>query len=625
MKMLPRLFFLVLSCTFLYSAGWRIVPSVAFASSDFSTSFNSTYEVKENLAAHVTHQISLKNLKENTYASEFSVIIGSTNLDSITARDLAGLLPVTINKKDNGVEVTVNLKSRPALGLDQTKEFTVNYESRDTVQKAGKVVEINIPKLSNSREFNSFSTSLMVPSSFGNPSIMVPEPTVKTETSRFSNFVFERNDETGISAVFGHSQAFGVNLQYFIENPGDGQVKSVIALPPDTAYQRVVIDRLDPKPQSISVDDDGNWLAAYMLKPKQKLTIDAVLTIEVKMTPSGHNLVKPLAEHLKPTRLWQSDDPEIVAVAEKLKTPREIYNYVTTNLTYDYDIAGKGNDRKGAVYALKNPRSAICTEFTDLFIALSRAAGIPARELQGFAWTENPKLRPLALSGDVLHAWPEYWDKDKNLWVQVDPTWGNTTGFIDYFTKLDFNHIVFAVHGKSDLSPLSAGFYKTDDSQKKTVTVSPKNIELNFISEPQAQIFVPNVISTYRFNDVSVKLTNQNPFSLYKIPVSVESPDLNFKAKQNLEVNLLPFETKNVEIGIKPKDFWLNRSFPVTVKIGLKIYEYQPSSSPPVKPIFGILLGSAAVYGFILAFRAGHLHFPGLFGVSNLYRKIKKS
>ena len=120
---------------------------------------------------------------------------------------------------------------------------------------------------------------------------------------------------------------------------------------------------------------------------------------------------------------------------------------MVSNLTYDYAKAEKGNDWKGSVYALKNPGSAICTEFTDLFIALSRAAGIPARELEGFAWTENPKLRPLSLSGDVLHAWPEYWDKDKNLWIQIDPTWGNTTGSIDYFTKLDFNHIVLLFMG----------------------------------------------------------------------------------------------------------------------------------------------------------------------------------
>ena len=115
---------------------------------------------------------------------------------------------MTVNQKDNGVAIAVNLKSRLALGLDQTKEFTVRYDSRDTVQKVGKIIEINIPKLSNSKEFNSFSTNLLVSVSFGQPSIMVPEPVPKTATSKFLNFVFDRNDEAGISAVFGQTQAF---------------------------------------------------------------------------------------------------------------------------------------------------------------------------------------------------------------------------------------------------------------------------------------------------------------------------------------------------------------------------------------------------------------------------------
>ena len=67
------------------------------------------------------------------------------------------------------------------------------------------------------------------------------------------------------------------------------------------------------------------------------------LTIEIKMTPAEYDRVLPLPEHLKPTRLWQSDDPEIIALAGKLKTPREIYNYVVSNLTYDY---AKGRKRK---------------------------------------------------------------------------------------------------------------------------------------------------------------------------------------------------------------------------------------------------------------------------------------
>ena len=600
-------------------------PNSVLAASDFSTSFDSTYEVRENITTSVVHQISLTNLKSNSYASEFTLIIGSTNLDSITARDITGLLPVTVNQRDNGVAVSVNLKSRPALGLNQKKEFTIRYDSRDTAQKVGKIIEVNIPKLSNSREFDLFTTNLLVPAKLGSPSIMVPAPVAKTITSKYSSFGFDRNDDTGISAVFGTAQSFLVNLKYFISNPGDNRIQSSIALPPDTAYQRINIDRIEPKPVQLETDPDGNWLAVYQLKPRQKLSIEAGLTVEIKMIPAGENFSKSLPEHLRPTMFWQSDDPEISAIAAKLKTPKQIYDYVVSNLTYDYAKAEKGADRKGAKAALGNPGSAICTEFTDLFIALSRAAGIPARELNGFAWTENPKLRPLSLSGDILHAWPEYWDTDRNLWVQVDPTWGNTTGLIDYFTKLDFNHIVFAIHGKSDTSPLPAGFYKTDETQKKTVAVAPNDISLNLSQDPSIQVFIPKALPTYKFNRISVILKNPQSSAMYKIPVSILSPNAEVKINSLSEISLLPWESKTLEYKIKPRGLWTGRPQPITVKIGLKTYEYESQSVSPLKPIIGILAASAAVFGLILAIRAGNIHLPEFIRNSDLYRKIKKS
>jgi len=600
-------------------------PSPVLGVKDFSTSFDSTYEVKENIVTTVIHQISLTNLKSNSYASEFTLIIGSTNLDSITVRDRSGLLPVTINKKNNGVEVTVNLKSRPALGINKNKSFTIRYDSRDTTQKVGKIIEVNIPKISNSREFDSFTTNLIVPSAFGSPSIMVPAPASKTIASKYSSYTFDRNDETGISGVFGTTQTFSVNLKYFVSNPEDSQIESSIALPPDTAYQRVSIDKIDPKPTKLETDIDGNWLAIYRLKPHQKLSIVANLTIEIKMIPVGQNFPKPQPYHLKPSIYWQTDDPEISALAIKLKTPKNIYDYVVSNLTYDYSRAQTGGDRIGAKSALKNPGSTICTEFTDLFIALSRAAGIPARELEGFAWTENPKLRPLSLSGDILHAWPEYWDKDKNLWVQVDPTWGNTTGLIDYFTKLDFNHIVFAIHGKSDTSPLPAGFYKTDETQKKTVVVTPNNISFNLSQDPTVQVFIPQTLPTYKFGRISVVLTNPQPAAIYKVPVSILSPGAEIKLSNLSEVDLLPWESKTFWFKIKPRGLWAARQQTITVKIGLKTYEYQSQVVSPLKSILGVFIATAAVFGFVIALRSGHLRLPGFIRNSYLYRKIKKS
>ena len=142
-------------------------------------------------------------------------------------------------------------------------------------------------------------------------------------------------------------------------------------------------------------------------------------------------------------------NPIIIDEAKNLKTAKGIYDFVSTKLKYDYERVKPNVERLGAVNALNNPNSAICMEFTDLFIALARAAGIPAREVNGFAYTENPKIQPLSLVNDVLHAWPEYYDYEKGVWIPVDPTWASTTGGVDYFNKLDLRHFTFVMHGKS--------------------------------------------------------------------------------------------------------------------------------------------------------------------------------
>jgi hypothetical protein len=171
-------------------------------------------------------------------------------------------------------------------------------------------------------------------------------------------------------------------------------------------------------------------------------------------------------KYLKPQKYWEVDNPRILELAQELKTPKAIYNFVVQNLSYDYKKVDSEVTRLGAVKALQNQNQVICMEFTDLFIAISRAAGIPTRELNGYAYTVNEKLRPRSLAADLLHSWPEYWEEEKQAWIPVDPTWENTTSGVDYFSKLDFNHFVFVIKGQDSEFPYPAGSYKKNGLKK---------------------------------------------------------------------------------------------------------------------------------------------------------------
>ena len=93
--------------------------------------------------------------------------------------------------------------------------------------------------------------------------------------------------------------------------------------------------------------------------------------------------------------------------------------------------------------------------------------GIPSRAIIGYAVTSNESLRPQASSQDILHAYPEYLDTERKIWLAVDPTWGHTTGGSEYFDRLDFGHLTFVRLGADSSYPLPAGSYRDSDTPKQ--------------------------------------------------------------------------------------------------------------------------------------------------------------
>jgi hypothetical protein len=265
-------------------------------------------------------------------------------------------------------------------------------------------------------------------------------------------------------------------------------------------------------------------------------------------------------ENLKPQKYWESDNQKIIDIAKYLKTPDEIYNFVTKTLTYNFDKVRPDVERIGALGALSKTNDAICTEFTDLFIALSRASGTPAREINGYAHSDNPNLQPLSLISDVLHAWPEYWDEDKQNWIPVDPTWESTSK-IDYFNKFDLNHIAFVIHGKSSTEPLSAGSYKTE-SLSKDIFVEISQLPPENKKSLEINHEVINTLNPFK-KKLKITFKNNKSSAYYNLPISVEFPESE-TMKEMLSV-LPPYATHNKEIKIKTGLFAIN--VPNSIKI----------------------------------------------------------
>jgi hypothetical protein len=176
---------------------------------------------------------------------------------------------------------------------------------------------------------------------------------------------------------------------------------------------------------NIIIDGKQNFFAEinyYVLSFSTHYTINSSLITDYD---KGSELYK---RYTQPEELIQSDNRSIVLKAQSLagnesnihEKVSKIYNFVITYMHY-----AAQSEERGAVWALQNGVGD-CSEYSYLFVALCRAAGIPARVQAGFAFHRV---------GEALedgHMWAEYYLENYG-WVPVDATWR-------LFDAMDYRH-----------------------------------------------------------------------------------------------------------------------------------------------------------------------------------------
>ena len=134
--------------------------------------------------------------------------------------------------------------------------------------------------------------------------------------------------------------------------------------------------------------------------------------------------------YLLPSDQVQSDDPTIMALAKQITAHaandmqklEAVHDWVSENITYDYDLLNKMNQGQDADKVYGEPLSAtltlkkktgICQEYSFLTAALLRAAGVPAQVIYG----QTP---------EGAHAWNSAYVSGR--WVILDTTWDAVDG-----------------------------------------------------------------------------------------------------------------------------------------------------------------------------------------------------
>lgn len=594
--------------------GGHITP--VQADENFDIALTSSYIIQNNGMTTIEQQFTLTNKTPTLYASEYAIELGSSQIQNVKVFDKSGPIPANVVTTDKKTSISISFESF-TVGEGKKRQFTVQFESPDIAIISGNVVEVYIPRFTDLANYDSYRVELRVPERFGQPNRVNPPADLTAVHNGYTVLEFNKLGDQGVTAIFGEKQIYDFTLRYHLENPTASIGLAQIALPPDTNYQKVQYLSLDPRPKSIEQDPDGNWIATYEVNAGRETEVLLSGKATVFLNPqSDVPTLAPLKEHLTSQKFWQSDDGRIKELAQQYVTARQIYDYVVGTLTYNFAKVNGPVTRLGAAQALVEPLQAACQEFTDLFISIARAAGIPARRVTGYAYTENERLRPLSLVDDVLHAWPEYYDAEAQQWVAIDPTWGNTTGGLDYFSQLDFNHLTFAINGVSDTLPYPAGSYKRSNGQTKDVEVSFGK------EEPLPELSVSYMFKKKPFwlapfkNQYSVLLTNETGAAWYNLPLSgsVDSDSIQVTQLPESIPALLPYQTVELPLELDGAD-WL-RLRPVRLTLTLQglssthdlqtgIQLAETIKSAPINPVgLGIgLVVASLITGSLLVLR----------------------
>ena len=488
---------LFVSLTFLLITSQRVFAE----DQQFKIDYNISYTVDERGETSVEQQANITNLRNDVIPTNYTFSAKQLKIYEVKAETNGKYTVPKVETKEDETFVSVTIANY-SIGEGQQNKIKIIYKTKDIASKSGEIWNVYIPKIQIPDSTVLYNVKLSIPESFGKKIYLSPTPVIedKQNNSNIYYFTKESFSLSGIIGAFGDYQPLNFKLKYHLKNLIFLPEIKEIALPPDIKeMQSVSYNTINPKPLKIRQDTDGNFIAYYIVAPFRDLNIEVTGTAKIygkQINPDlGGNFEElpkdMIRKYTKKQKYWETDSPYIQKLANDLKdkninvakNAQKIYTFISNNLTYNFDALNKGLvERQGAEKALIQKGSWTCMEFTDLFIATARSMGIPAREINGYAFTFEERGKPISInlrSGDLLHSWAEFYDPFYG-WVQIDPTWGTTSG-IDYFTKLDNNHFAFVIKGKSSEYPYPAGTYRlTDDEKLIDVAVAQNIYDENF-------------------------------------------------------------------------------------------------------------------------------------------------
>lgn len=318
--------------------------------------------------------------------------------------------------------------------------------------------------------------------------------------------------------TLGNMQKYRLVESYTIKNdPNEGamgnsyDLTTIVKMGTDL-NSPYIVNVSDFKASEGTISKDANGVYVLTLPTKTELKIGETVTFNIERefetgtiqynidkskVTSDYSELPNYQEYLKPTELIQVNDPLIqqkaIELTKNVDNPYdkayEIFKYVNLNTNYDYNIGEHSN--KGALSALTY-HEGVCQDYAQLFVALCRASGIPARTVSGYR-----NVKELTDTIDLTnrnHMWAEFYLPGYG-WVIAEPTITSTVNGTKVLAEEGFakqlneaEHIAEQYGRKDNIRDMKFHFDQSGDPSNPPKLQYTDNIKIYRINESEIQL-----------------------------------------------------------------------------------------------------------------------------------------
>jgi len=373
-------------------------------------------------------------------------------LNSIKIFDNSGFKLSYSSETTAGKNLLITIRFPIDIYYGTNYQVTLQYISYGLLIKSGAIRDMYIPAFEKDYQFltsntkETVTTIAKIPSEFGDINFASPDVPV-TKDGNFSIINYPEDKLVGATGwiQIGKTQyySFKINQPYTPSTtiPFPYNTYKVL-LPRDiksgNVTQKVYFTKISPDPTSIYEDKDGNLIAEFKVPSTASGNIIVegygVLDDNTSYDPNASGILSDVnksefSSELASAKYWESGSIEIQQAARDIKgnetnvykLVQAAYKFVVDKINYD-DVKKFGlNERQGALKTLRDG-AGVCMEYSDLFIALMRAMGVPARGAFGHGYSAVDYLS--TQDNTINHQWAEVYIPGINSWIPVDTTWG---------------------------------------------------------------------------------------------------------------------------------------------------------------------------------------------------------